>query len=404
MQKPIFIFLLLFSGAATFGAMGQLVAEGALLTAETDYATTTPDDKVFCFAPGSSMMIRFEGENFQSIRWYRHNPADNSWDNFVAGGNQQLVVPETGGYRVQVVEEGGQSVEERFWVYNMQGLNQVDVAIEYDDCFGVELAATSDSVPLLFYDPANGTPGGIAYHRQYSWGTIPPGDEQPSGNRVSFNAPYDDVTFVVTVTDRFGHEKEAAVDYQAKAVKAAFETEILKDAPEHERHDEARGSAPLEILFSDQSEGHVTAREWTFGDAGRSVARNPRFVFSEAGKDSVTLRVINRDSGCEDMTDPFVVNVMESELDVPNVFTPNGDGVNDEFRVAYRSLKDFKMIIYNRWGRKVYESTDPAKGWDGSIGGRKAAHGVFFYYIKGKGYNEGEVHEREGAVHLIRDK
>ena len=70
---------------------------------------------------------------------------------------------------------------------------------------------------------------------------------------------------------------------------------------------------------------------------------------------------------------------------MPNVFTPNGDGKNDEFRVAYRSLREYHIWVYNRWGKLVYESEDPAKGWDGTINGRAAAAGAYFYVIRAMG-------------------
>ena len=67
------------------------------------------------------------------------------------------------------------------------------------------------------------------------------------------------------------------------------------------------------------------------------------------------------------------------------MFTPNGDGLNDEFRVAYKSIISFQAWVYNRWGRLVYTWTDPQKGWDGNISGRKAAAGPYFYVIKALG-------------------
>ena len=69
----------------------------------------------------------------------------------------------------------------------------------------------------------------------------------------------------------------------------------------------------------------------------------------------------------------------------PNTFTPNGDGANDEFRVVYRSLKEFHIWVYNRWGHLVYESSDPAKGWDGNINGKPAAVGAYYYVIRALG-------------------
>lgn len=407
MQKRNIIYL--FSLFAVFfvqGVHGQLTSDAAW-TATTNYAATSPNDPVFIFRPDAQMIIRFEADDLQSINWYRHDPGDNSWDNFVAGGNEQLVVTDPGGYRVVAEYNNGNTIEERCWVYNNQDISNLEAAVENDDCVNIELSASCDIVPLRYYDPENGTQDSVGYELDYSWGTIPPGEEQLSGDLVTFNAPYEDMTYVVTVTDRFGHEEEASIDYEAIAVKADFETEVLKESPEHERHEDVtRGSAPLEIQFTDESLGDVTAREWTFGDDGGSLEMDPSFVFTSPGKDSVTLRVVNRNSDleCEDVSDPFIVTVEESELDVPNVFTPNGDGTNDEFRVAYRSLKKFEMVVFNRWGRKVYQSNDPEKGWDGTVGGKTGAPGVYFYYIKGEGYNEDEVHKREGAVHLIRDK
>lgn len=60
-------------------------------------------------------------------------------------------------------------------------------------------------------------------------------------------------------------------------------------------------------------------------------------------------------------------------------------GANDEFRVAYRSLREFHCWVYNRWGLLVYEWDDPAKGWNGTIGGKPAAEGAYYYVIRALG-------------------
>jgi gliding motility-associated-like protein len=70
---------------------------------------------------------------------------------------------------------------------------------------------------------------------------------------------------------------------------------------------------------------------------------------------------------------------------VPNVFTPDGNGMNDEFRVVYRSIKEFNCKVYNRWGHLVYEWSDPAKGWDGTVNGRPVAEGAYYYVIRALG-------------------
>jgi len=400
--------LLLFFAAffmASVSVRGQLSADNALV-AQTEYSSATPNDQVFCFSEGSSMSVWFDyAGNNPSFAWFQHDVTDNSWDNQLANSGNQLTVGTPGGYRVVVEDEAGAVVaDERFWVYNTQQITNVEAEITYDDCYGVEMTASADTVPLIFYDPIDGSFGGVNYNLSFEWTTLPEGDESQSGRTVEFDAPFEDLSYVVSVSDRFGNTLESTIDYSAIAVAAEFEADVKKDTVANERHSDAQGSAPIEIKFNDQSQGKVNAWEWTFGNSGQSVEQNPLFVFSSAGTDSVYLRVVNRDSGCESLSAPFVVSVWESELEVPNVFTPNGDGINDEFRVAYKSIKKFEMVVFNRWGRRVYEGNDPARGWDGKIGGTMGAPGVYFYYIRGEGYNDNEVHRKEGAVHLIRGK
>ena len=75
----------------------------------------------------------------------------------------------------------------------------------------------------------------------------------------------------------------------------------------------------------------------------------------------------------------------------------NGDGVNDEWRVAYKSIERYQCIIQNRWGRTVFKSTDPGKGWDGTIGGRLAAEGTYYYVIVAYGTDKfPETHRKAG--------
>jgi gliding motility-associated-like protein len=68
--------------------------------------------------------------------------------------------------------------------------------------------------------------------------------------------------------------------------------------------------------------------------------------------------------------------------DLPNIFTPNGDGFNDVFRpVQMENIEKAHIIIFNRWGNTIYETTDPAINWDGTIqrSGRKVSEGTYYY-------------------------
>ena len=86
---------------------------------------------------------------------------------------------------------------------------------------------------------------------------------------------------------------------------------------------------------------------------------------------------------------------------IPNTFTPNGDGENDLFRVQGVKVNELYLAVYNRWGEKVFETTDKAGGWDGRYQGKDADVGVFGYYLTVKCINGGET-LKKGNVTLIR--
>jgi gliding motility-associated-like protein len=95
-------------------------------------------------------------------------------------------------------------------------------------------------------------------------------------------------------------------------------------------------------------------------------------------------------------------------LYIPNAFTPDGDGLNDVFQVYGEGIVEYRMLIFDRWGRKVFETEDINQAWLGEIRGgeRYPEHEVFTYrvnykYIK-KDLTESEGVEKTGSITLIR--
>ena len=146
-------------------------------------------------------------------------------------------------------------------------------------------------------------------------------------------------------------------------------------------------SGPLEVAFYSNPTPAALFYRWSiYKSTERIVTRSDqdiRYTFYEPGSYRVVCSVNN--ASCTSDSSEVIINISESYLAVPNVFTPNGDGKNDEFRVAYRSIKEFHCWVYNRWGKLVYEWTDPVKGWDGTINGRPAAEGAYYYVIRALG-------------------
>jgi gliding motility-associated-like protein len=86
---------------------------------------------------------------------------------------------------------------------------------------------------------------------------------------------------------------------------------------------------------------------------------------------------------------------------LPNIFSPNSDGNNDIFRVRGENISEIYLVIYNRWGEKIFETTDKTKGWDGTFNGTPQQPGVFVYFLN-VSYDDGKTKELKGNVTLIR--
>lgn len=162
------------------------------------------------------------------------------------------------------------------------------------------------------------------------------------------------------------------------------------------------GSSPLHIEFIGEVEGEADSFLWTIYKEGEQILtrsdQNIEFTFEHSGKYMVSLRVANEDKSA---SDSIYVDVSESQIIAPSVFTPNGDGVNDEFRVAYTSISEFQATIINRWGRTVFSWSDPQKGWNGTINGKPAPEGTYFYIIKAVGADN-KPYFLKGHLNLLR--
>ncbi|RPD44808.1 T9SS type B sorting domain-containing protein [Paracnuella aquatica] len=131
---------------------------------------------------------------------------------------------------------------------------------------------------------------------------------------------------------------------------------------------------------------------------------NPRLANPVAAPSSTTLYTVRvtTDKGCSaESSVQVVVAPGPGEYNLPNAFTPNGDGMNDCFGVAtWGAVKDLQLSIYSRWGNLVYQTNDPTQCWDGTFKGQKMRSEVFVYQLRAT-TNCGPVY-RKGTVTLIR--
>lgn len=170
------------------------------------------------------------------------------------------------------------------------------------------------------------------------------------------------------------------------------------------------GSAPVDIAFRAWVSDGVIHNEWQMSrDPGFSAVefrfnqQDLDFTFRDEGTWFVRFIGSDADGSCSMVSDVYTVNIGSSELRIPNAFSPNGDGVNDEWRVAYRSLSEFDCRIFDRYGNQIFRFTNPNEGWDGKRGGKTVAPGVYYYVITAKG-TDGKEYKKSGDINIIRSE
>ncbi len=198
-----------------------------------------------------------------------------------------------------------------------------------------------------------------------------------------------DKTLNVKVTNKSsGCVQDLDVD-----VKAGEEIDLVVDAQPDFTIFEGES---LDIFIKDAMEGEVYS--WSTGDKGDTITVRPVITTNY----TVTVTDVN---GCM-ASDEVTVTVRNAQCDetdvyIPNAFTPNNDGTNDVFRVRSNFIDELELIIYNRWGQEVYKSNDLNVGWDGTFNGKELGPDAYAYYVRVKCVNS-ETYTKKGNVNLLR--
>lgn len=141
-----------------------------------------------------------------------------------------------------------------------------------------------------------------------------------------------------------------------------------------------------QFSFDNKSNDSIPLSNWTwiFPDSSSTNQLTPKYVFIESDSVLFTYQTID---GCVD-TITINVNVQDFDLTLYNVFTPNGDGINDTYEIPNldRYISN-QFIVFNRWGERVFEAKNYHNEWDGG----NLPDGVYFYILKCQGYWEESV-------------
>jgi gliding motility-associated-like protein len=129
-----------------------------------------------------------------------------------------------------------------------------------------------------------------------------------------------------------------------------------------------------------QTSSDVVEWHWTFGDDSTAGGQNVVHIFQEPGVFINELLVID-DQGCRDSV-RIPLQILDGFIEEHNMFSPNGDGINDVFRIEYRGTREYTVGIYDRWGKQIFLTKDNQTGWDGkNAAGQDLPEGVYFYTL-----------------------
>lgn len=234
-------------------------------------------------------------------------------------------------------------------------------------------------------------PGGT-----YAWYDVATGGI-PIFTGDSYHTPvlYTNTTYYVEVKSVDGciSASRTPVTVKIDAVKAEFTASPMA------------GEAPLTVDFTNLSTGAVSYH-WDLGNKKEATTKNTSTTYYNTNdQESISYDVeliVTSSRGCKDTArltikaDPF------SELIIPNIFTPNGDGLNDLYTLKSSGLKFLKVEVYSRWGLKLYDWNSIHGGWDGrTSSGMEAPSGVYFYIIIAQGVS-GKEYLFKGELTLLR--
>lgn len=174
--------------------------------------------------------------------------------------------------------------------------------------------------------------------------------------------------------------------------------------------DKEKGFAPMVVnasnLSTSNSDNSKITSFWDFGNGTFSTTTSagisPNINYTAPG--IFTIKLFAFKGTCKATASRTVQVDLPSSISIPNVFTPNGDKVNDEYFLKADNLSEITFVIVDRWGHVVYELTSQSGNvsWDGkNQAGQDVAEGTYFFTLKASG-TDGQTYDQKGTISLIR--
>lgn len=144
---------------------------------------------------------------------------------------------------------------------------------------------------------------------------------------------------------------------------------------------------------------------WDWGDGSAiqtyQLGQYPQHTYSDSGQFTVTLFLEN-EGGCFEIHQETLCVELDPGLWVPNAFTPDSDNLNDIWRPEGSQIEEYRLLIFNRWGELLFETTNFYEGWDGTYKGEPAKSDAYEYKILYRYIDAQDTHELSGQLYLVR--
>ena len=372
------------------------------------------------------------GSSNATVKWYKFGATGGAYAEEITSiernGNVSVlksVIPNSG----YIIEEN--TNRKYVWVVNYADyrlrVNSIE-AVNDGDCSSATLNVQGEGDAIVYYS-INGARkvldrklkliyNNLVWNEtDLMWNSETQEEElQELKSTISLPAPYCNTTFTLT-GDRFleywGEGIRVTSDeYQTQAVTVTTRAEQEQKEADNQvgGGDETTlgGSAPAVITFSAYYTDAVATKEWQMSHdaefeeiADRRNEDEITVTFEEAGTTFWRFVCSNATGECSAYSDVYQVNIGESMLKCPNAFSPGvTEGVNDEWKVSYKSIVKFKCWIFNTWGVQLCELNDPSQGWDGKYKGKIVKPGVYYYVIDAEG-SEGKKYKLKGDINVV---
>ena len=323
------------------------------------------------------------------------NPASGSIDLQISGGNSPYIFQWSNGavtedisaliaqtYSVTVTDSKGCISEKEFTITRPDDL-EIDLATNiYAVCESRE----------VFQNNTLSISGGVApYIIQWSGGEV-------TGNNNEIMDTKIDGSYQVTVTDALGCSESISFDVSTPEI--GF-PDFTYDSFYLSNYDALSTKDPID--FTNLSTEDFFSVYWDFGDGNYSEEVDAQHTYDKKGTYQVTLTV-EFILGCSYSITKTIYIGDSFEIVIPNAFTPNNDGYNDNFRAVYYGFKYLKMQIFDTWGTLIYSEesrTDELIGWNGRIGSKDGENGNYFYQVSGNSFTDVKF-AKNGSFTLIR--